>query len=132
MSKNYATCHLERRQINMNECSVSDVTVILEVGEKKVRRWIREGKLPATRTGDCGELSIALKDIVERANRKPHLYHEPMINWLLENDVEFSVQKELQEVRTINSDYLRRRCGDLYALKSGTIPVPKIVLTSSQ
>lgn len=117
----------------MNGCSVSDVTVILAVGEKKVRRWIREGKLPATRTGDCEELSIALKDIVERANRKPHIYHEPMMQWLRENNIEFSLQKEEQDIDLVNKSYLKDRGGFLYGRRvSDTISVPKIVLTSSQ
>ena len=116
----------------MDEYSVADVVAMLQVNDETVRRWIRKGKLPAERRVGRGGNLIALKDIVRLANRKPHIYHEPMIQWLRENQIEFSLQEELQDVDTVNKPYLKDRYGFLYGRLSGTISVPKIVLHSSQ
>lgn len=115
----------------MKEYAVSDVVAMLQVNEETVRRWIRKGKLPATRRVGRGGNLIVLEDIVGLSNRKPHIYHEPMIQWLRENNIEFSLQEELQDVDTVNKPYLKDRYGFLYGRLSGTISVPKIVLHSS-
>ena len=117
----------------MKEYAVSDVVAMLQVNEETVRRWIRKGKLPVTRKAEHGKSLIALEDIVRRANLKPHIYHEPMIKWLEEKKIKYSLQEELQETDTVNRPSLKDRYGALYALvSSSSISVPKIVLHTAQ
>ena len=106
---------------------------MLQVNEETVRRWIREEKLPAIRKVGRTGSSIKLEDVIEYANLKPHRYHESMMHWLKENNIDFALQKTPQNVNTESKPYLKDRGGALYALvASAVLTLPKIVLPSPQ
>ena len=69
--------------------SVFDVSQMLNVNEETIRRWIRNGKLPAKRAVGRSGNSILLADIVSFANRPPRAHLLSLDVWLTANKIPF-------------------------------------------
>lgn len=78
----------------MESYSVAEVASMLQVNEETVRRWIREGKLEANRKLGRGGSSITLDNIVNFVNQPPYTYIQPMIAWLNDNNIRYSLQAQ--------------------------------------
>jgi len=81
----------------MDTYSVSDVALMLDVNEETVRRWIREGKLSATRKLGRGGSSVSLENIVDFVNQPPRTYVEPLVLWMNDHDIEYLLQPDKKE-----------------------------------
>ena len=70
--------------------SVSEVVDMFGVNhEETVRRWIRDGRLPAKRGLGRGGSTMLLEDIVDFANKPPRAYLKSLISWLDAHGIEY-------------------------------------------
>lgn len=66
----------------MDVYSVADVSKMLNVNEETVRRWIRDGKLEASRAVGRGGNTLLLEYVVDFANKPPRAYLIFLEEWL--------------------------------------------------
>lgn len=70
--------------------TVSEVVDMFGVNhEETVRRWIRDGRLPAKRSLGRGGSTMQLEDIINFANKPPRAYLKSLISWLDANGIEY-------------------------------------------
>lgn len=92
--------------------SVAEVAKMLDANEETVRRWIRDGKLPAERRRGRKGSAITLEAVVEQVNRPPMLYMDSLIEWLDKNKIKYkkveldaSTQMQQEEAEKAAKNY---------------------------